>query len=258
MWTLFIVSDILFVDGVHNGRVPRTHRRKHNKTSAFLTLKEALQMKLYFSEVLNPRKACAVAKYLNSPVDYVRVDLGKGEHKRPGFLAMNPNGKVPVLVDEGRVLTESGAIMCYLAHQAGSGLWPQDDRQFDVLRWLHWDATEFSPHTGTLYFEHIIRPLFGLGPPDAMAVANAIEGFKRFAAVLEAHLKGRRYLVGDTLSVADFAVAITLPYAEQARIPLELFPEIRRWHAQLNELDAWREPFPEIPRATVPTALSTF
>jgi glutathione S-transferase len=202
-------------------------------------------MKLYFCEVLNPRKTCAVAGYLNSPVAYMPVNLGKGEHKTPGFLAMNPNGKVPVLVDGTRVLTESNAIMCYLAYKAGSDLWPQDERQFDVLRWLHWDATEFAPQAGTLYFEYVIKPLFNVGDADLKEVARATEGFKRPAAVLNAHLKGRRYLVGDALSVADFAVGITLPYAEQAHIPLEGFPEIRRWHARLNELPAWREPFPK-------------
>ena len=62
--------------------------------------------------------------------------------------------------------------------------------------------------------------------------------------MLETHLRGRRYLVGDALSVADFAVAITLPYAGEAHIPLTDFPEIRRWHALLNELEAWRNPFP--------------
>lgn len=56
-------------------------------------------------------------------------------------------------------------------------------------------------------------------------------------------------LVGEALSVADFAVAITLPYAQQARLPLEGFPEIRRWHARLNELEAWREPFPTLQAA---------
>jgi glutathione S-transferase len=201
-------------------------------------------MKLYFCEVLNPRKVCAVVKYLNAPVEYLPVNLGKGEHKTPAFLAMNPNGKVPVLVDGTRILTESNAIMCYLAHKVGSDLWPQDDRQFDVLRWLHWDATEFAPQAGTLYFEYVIKPLFNVGDADPEEVARATEGFKRRAAVLDAHLKGRRYLVGDALSMADFAVGITLPYAEQARLPLKDFPEIRRWHAQLDELPAWRDPFP--------------
>ncbi|MDP1912338.1 glutathione S-transferase family protein [Brevundimonas sp.] len=202
-------------------------------------------MKLYYFDVLNPRKVCALARYLNLPVEFVHVDLGKGEHKTPAFLAMNPNAKVPVLVDGNTTLWESNAILCYLARKAGSDLWPTDARQFEVLRWLMWDATEFAPQTGTLYFEHIIKSRFGIGGPDPAEVQQATQGFLRFAAVLDAHLRGRRYLVGDALSVADFAVAISLPYAQQAQLPLQDFPEIRRWHAQMNALPAWREPFPE-------------
>lgn len=201
-------------------------------------------MKLYYSEVLNPRKTCAVAKYLKSPVEYVPVNLGRGEHKTPEFLALNPNAKVPVLVDGDKKLWESNAIMCYLADKAGSDLWPKDDRQIEVLRWLMWDATTFAPHAGPFYFEYVIKPLFGAGAADPIAIEKADKEFRRHAAVLEAHLKGRAYLVGDALSVADFALAITLPYAEKARLPLDDFPEIRRWHAQLNALEAWREPFP--------------
>jgi glutathione S-transferase len=62
--------------------------------------------------------------------------------------------------------------------------------------------------------------------------------------VLDGHLKGRKWLVGDGLTVADFSVAVTLPYAEKAKIPINDFPEVRRWHDQLNAFDAWREPFP--------------
>ena len=62
--------------------------------------------------------------------------------------------------------------------------------------------------------------------------------------MLNSHLRGRDYLVGGKLTVADFAVAITLPYAQDARIPIDEFPETVRWHAQLNELPAWRDPFP--------------
>lgn len=64
-------------------------------------------MKLYYFDVLNPRKVCALARYLNLPVEFVHVDLGKGEHKTPAFLAMNPNAKVPVLVDGNTTLWES-------------------------------------------------------------------------------------------------------------------------------------------------------
>ncbi|WP_119462179.1 glutathione S-transferase family protein [Rhodospirillaceae bacterium SYSU D60014] len=202
-------------------------------------------MKLYYWDTLNPRKACAVAKYLNSPVEFVPVDLGKGEHKRPEYLAINPNGVVPALEDSGKTLWESNAIMCYLADKAGSDLWPHDERQIEIIRWLSWDALEFAPQAGTFYFEHIIKPRYSLGDPDATALERATVQFKRFAGVLNNHLRGRDYLVGDGLTVADFAVAASLPYADEAGIPLDGFSEIQRWHARLNELEAWRHPFPD-------------
>ena len=176
-------------------------------------------MKLYYFETPNARKACAVARYLKTPVEFVRVDLTKGEHKAPAFLAINPNGKVPALEDGDVRLWESAAIMCHLADRAGSSLWPKDARQIDVVRWLSWDATHFSRHAGTLFFQRVIKPHFGLGEPDLVAIDEAMGFFRQFAGVLDGHLRGRDHLVGDGLTVADFAVGSFL-------------------------LPAWREPFP--------------
>ena len=201
-------------------------------------------MELYYAETLSPRKACAVARHLGSPVTFVRVDLAKGEQRSPEFLAMNPNGKVPVLKDGDRTFWEADAIMCHLARKAGSDLWPKDDRQIEVLRWLSWNADHFTRHAGALYFEHIIKPSFGIGAPDAAAAEEATGYFKRFAGVLDDHLGGREFLVGDGLTVADFAVAVTLPYADAAKLPLGEFPAVQRCHTRLCELPAWREPFP--------------
>ena len=201
-------------------------------------------MRLYYCETLNPRKACAVARYLQAPVEFVRVDLSRGEHKSPQFLALNPNGKVPVLQDGGWTLWEANAIMCHLSDVAKADLWPHDARQTEIMRWLSWDAQHFTRHGGALYFEHIIKPRLGLGGADRQAVEAATGQFRIFARILDDHLGGRRFLVGDALSVADFAVAATLPFAQAARLPLDEFPAIQRWHARLNELPAWREPFP--------------
>lgn len=126
-------------------------------------------MKLYYFETLNPRKACAVAKYLTSPVEFVRVDLGKGENRRPEYLGINPNGKVPALTDGGTRLWEADAIMGYLARTAKSDLWPREDQQVELMRWLSWNAQHFTRHAGSLYFQHIIKPHFGIGDPDPKA-----------------------------------------------------------------------------------------
>ena len=90
-------------------------------------------MKLYYFESLNARKACAVAKHLGLPVELVRIDMARGEHKTPGYLAINPNGKVPALTDGDKKLWEANAIMAYLARAAGSDLWRRDDdRQIEA------------------------------------------------------------------------------------------------------------------------------
>jgi glutathione S-transferase len=208
-------------------------------------------MQLYYAETMNPRKACAVAKYLDLPMEYIRVDLGKGEQSSPAFLAQNPNGKVPLLVDGDLRLWESTAIMAHLAVKAGSDLWPGEAaQQVEVLRWLSWDLAHFSRHGGSLYFENRVKPYLGLGEPNPAAVEEATKFYKRFAAILDAHLAGRSYLVGEHLTIADFGLGTLLPWATESHLPLEGFANIARWHERLMEIPAWREPFPEaLPRA---------
>ncbi len=201
-------------------------------------------MRLHYSETLMPRKACAVARHLGSPVEFVHVDLAARGQATPAFTALNPNRKVPVLEYDGGTLWESNAIMCRLARLAGSDLWPGDDRQDEVIRWLCWDLQHFTRYGCELYFQHVIKPTFGLGAPDEPAVEEALQYVRKYAGVLDDHLSGREWLVGDSITVADFAVAVTLPYAERARIPLADFPGVARWHDRLNRLPAWREPFP--------------
>ena len=202
-------------------------------------------MKLYYAETMNPRKVCALARYLGSPVEFVRVDLFKGENRTPEFLLKNPNGKVPVLIDGDLVLWESTAIMVHLAVKAGSDLWPSEAAdQVEVLRWLAWDLTHFSRHGATLYFEHVIKPLIGRGEPDPSAVQEASDFFRKFAGVLDAHLATRDFLVGGKLSVADFSVGVLLPWAGEIDLPIEDFPNVVRWHGRMMTLPGWREPFP--------------
>jgi glutathione S-transferase len=134
--------------------------------------------------------------------------------------------------------------MCHLSERAGSDLWPRDKRQIDVIRWLSWSSQHFTRCGGELYFQYIIKPRFELGGPDEVAVGQALDAFRRFAAILNDHLEGRTCLVGDSSTVADFSVAVVLPYAEQAPIPVNEFPKIARWHDRLNAIEVWRHPFP--------------
>jgi glutathione S-transferase len=201
-------------------------------------------MTLYYSDILSARRACAVAHYLKAPVEYVYLDLVRGDQRKPAYLAINPNGKVPTLVKGERIIWESDAVICQLSEDMGADLWPHDARQIEIMRWFSWNAQHLTRAGGELYFENIVKKRFGLGAPDPAVVAGQLAEFRYFAKVLNDHLAGREWIVGDGLTVADFSVAMTLPYAEEAQLPLEEFTNVRRWHDRLNEIEAWREPFP--------------
>jgi glutathione S-transferase len=201
-------------------------------------------MKLYYSDILSSWRACAAARYLNAPVEYVYLDFAKGEHKSPAYLAINPNGKVPTLVKGERITWEADAVICQLSDDMDAGLWPHDSRQIDVIRWFSWNAQHFMRAGGTLYFENVVKRRFRIGAPDPAVVQEALDEFRRWATILDNHLADRSWLVGDSLTVADFTVAAALPFADDAELPLSGFANVRRWNDRLNELDAWREPYP--------------
>jgi glutathione S-transferase len=214
-------------------------------------------MKLYYCETMNPRKACATAKHLDLPVEYLRVDLGKGEHKRPEHLARNPNGRLPVLVDGDQSLWESAAIMVHLAVKAGSDMWPRDlSKQAEVMRWVSWNSCEFAPHASTFYWENQIKPSLLKAAPNPDALRAAAPRFHQAARILDAHLQGRDFVVGERLTIADFCLGVLLPDAQAIELPVAEYRNIARWHDGLMSLDAWRDPWPEARQNRTPSPSS--
>ena len=204
-------------------------------------------MKLYYSHNLNPRVAVAVARHLGSPVEFVRA---RPFHPAQieGFRRLNPNTRVPVLEEGGRTLWETDAIACRLSELAGSDFWRRDAGQAQMVMWMSWATHHLNAAAAVLYFEHVVLPQFPpqARPPsaDPAKLAEALKEFRQFAAILDAHLRGRRWLLDDDqLSYADFRVASAMPFAGKAGLPLDEFPDLVRWHGQLLQLPAWREPF---------------
>jgi glutathione S-transferase len=200
-------------------------------------------MKLYAAPP-SPRafKVLALADHLGLDFELKPLDLRSGDHMRPEFVALNPNKKMPVLEDDGFVLWESNAILQYLAaKQPDSGLLPADPRsRADVNRWQFWESAHWDPACGMLCWERLVKRLFGQGGPDPSEVEKGEQSFNRFAEVLNGQLKGRRFVTGQQLTVADFSIGAWLNLAEAAQYPLAAYPEITRWHATLAQLPAWR------------------
>jgi glutathione S-transferase len=194
-------------------------------------------------------KVTALANHLGLDCEPRLVDLFKGEQHGPGFAALNPNERMPVLEDEGFVLWESNAILYYLAaKKPQSGLWPSDARgQADVLRWHSWEAAHWFPACAILAFERVLKKLTGQGEPNPDEVAKGENQFHRCAAVLDGALRGRRWLLGDTLTIADFAVGAPMVLAEAAQYPTGKYAEITRWYGGLASLPAWKKAIAPLP-----------
>ena len=191
-------------------------------------------------------KVLALVNHLGLDCELAIVDLFSGGHQTPEFKALNPNGRMPVLEDGDFVLWESNAILQYLASKKpDSGMWPTDPRrQADVARWQFWDAAHWDPLCATFVFERVVKQMTGQGTPDPAQIAKAEADLKRLAPVLNATLKGRPWVTGDTLTIADFGLGSPLMYAAPAGIPVADYPEIARWYAALAELPAWQKVLP--------------
>jgi glutathione S-transferase len=201
-------------------------------------------MKLYHNPLSpNVRRVRLTAAVLGLKLEEQLIDFAKGEHKSPAYLAINPNGAVPTLVDGDFALTESRAIMQYLAlKKPESGLLPRDEKaRIDVTRWQFWDASHFSPTLAGIAFERILKGMMGLGAPDAAKIQEGITNFRRWGAVLNTRLHGRTYVVGDALTVADLTLASSLMYAQQAEVPVAEFPNVETWFARITALDGWKQ-----------------
>lgn len=191
----------------------------------------------------NARRARMAAIALDVKLDLVLVDLSKGEQRRPEFLRLNPNGRVPVLDDDGFCLDESHAIMQYLAVRTpGQSLFPMGPQpRADVNRWMFWSAQHFQPAVSVLRWEHQIKPMLGQGPADAREVERGERLFGQCASVLDGQLAGKGWVAQGALTLADLAIAAALTQPERARLPLDPYPNVRAWLARVHELDAWKQ-----------------
>jgi GST-like protein len=195
-------------------------------------------IRFYFHPTPNPAKIALFLEETGLPYEIVPVDTRKGEQHLPAFHAINPNGKLPAIVDtdgpggrEARVF-DSTAILLYLAEKTGMFLGTPEDRP-ELLSWLLFLASGLGPFSGqAVHFQHAAPE--GLG----YAVNRYRREAERHYQVLDEHLKARTYIVGDTYTIADMSA---WGWAERAAYvfkgegnPLAAYPNVKRLVEAVN------------------------
>jgi glutathione S-transferase len=174
-------------------------------------------MKLYEFAPTRSIRARWILQELEVDFEAVTVNLAAQEHRRAEFLELNPAGKVPVLVDGDLVLTESVAIVLYLAEKyPDRGFLPIElDVRADLYRWVLFAVTELEQPLWRIARHTTLYP-----ETDRLAadVVLARRDFLPMAAILEEHMKGRTYVVSDRVTAADFVLAYTLDWAGEVRL----------------------------------------
>jgi GST-like protein len=190
-------------------------------------------IELYFWPTPNGKKVTILLEEANIPYRLIPVNITAGDQLKPEFLALNPNHRMPVMVDpepiargEPLVVFESGAILMYLAEKAAK-FWPQDQaRKYAVVKWLMWQMANFGAKVGE--FNHFNR-LADTQGDQRYALRRYGDETNRLYGVLNWALYSGEYVAGDFYSIADMAI---FPWASNWQThgqDLDEFPHVRRW-----------------------------
>lgn len=199
-------------------------------------------MQLYNAHLSpNCLRVRAVAAELEIALEIIDIDLRGGDNRKAEFLDLNPNAKVPLLVDGNFALWESRAINAYLAGlKPEHGLYPADLKARAVVdQWSYWQAIHLGPAMQGVNFERHLKAKLGRGEPDEAAIAKDLKDTAQFLAVLDGALVSGQWVAGR-LSLADFAVGTSFNYRKQAGFTLEDTPYVARWIEELEARPSWQ------------------
>lgn len=177
--------------------------------------------------------------------DYIHVNLMVGEHKQPPYLAKQRFGQVPLLVDKnnGRHLCQSAAILEYLADTLGKFGGATLEERIQAREWLYWD---FERLATPLYRARLIRAgFFEAAPGVAEDCSNAVKGA---LTILDQHLAGRNWLVGEGATIADIDIYGVVAYAGEAGFALSDYPHVEAWAKRMEALPGFAAPSVLLPQ----------
>lgn len=182
---------------------------------------------------------------LGTPHAMKWVDLSKGEQKKPEYTAINPNGRVPTLVDDGFTIWESNAIISYLGDAYGQGsLVPADVKgRATVHQWLFWQSNDLGPQVGSPWRMNLLATL-GMAPVNEVALAAAIEAAHVVLTLFESMLGGKAFVTGTGFSLADISLAESVYLGTVSGVHLASHPNVARWFASVSSRPAFKKTHP--------------
>ena len=187
----------------------------------------------YFNLSPNPMKVALLLEELGVPYEPVPVDPRKGEQFSPEYLAINPNAKVPAIVDGDTTVFDSNAILLYLAEKTGRFLpEPNGSRRGELLSWLMFVASGIGPYSGQAVHFHHFAP-----QPQAYAVNRYDFEVERHYKIVDERLGRQRYMMGDDYTIVDMALwgwARLMPRALDDDQALNRFPNVKRLHDEIH------------------------
>lgn len=206
---------------------------------------------LYYSRNPNPRLAVAVARYLEASV---KLEWAAPFHPKQAayFKALNPTQRIPILLEGDQPLWEADAIACRLSQMVGSDFWRMGAGMPDMIRWISWGKENFVRACDMVQFELGTKRRYGIGPLDTAKLAEGRAGVSEAAAVLDAHLAGRDWLLGADISYADFRMATFMPFNDVMGLSFDAYPALSAWAARLDSLPAWAAPFEGLDAPALP------
>ena len=194
----------------------------------------------------NVQKVTWACGEMGLPFDREDVGGAFGRTKDPEYLEMNPNSRVPTIIDDGFVLWESNAIVRYLAGLHGRGtLAPTDPKVYaDADRWMDWQQTTVLPLMTPIFWGLVRTPE---AERNHAVINQAIEDMIPVAAILEKRLEGRDYLTGGSLTIADIPVAIQIYRYVSLVQDRPKTPKMDAWYARIADRPAFKEHVGDIP-----------
>lgn len=196
------------------------------------------RLTLYTADTPNGQKICIFLREAGLDHEQITLDLSSGDQRAPAFLTLNPNGKIPVLIDHetGMTLAESGAILTYLASRHGC-FWSTDAHEQAVInQWLYFQVGSIGPMLGQLWwFRH------GSKTGNTEALQRYTKETHRLYGVVDRQLEAHPYLAGDRYTIADIAAFPWLRTYHELDIDPAPYPNVRRWLDQIETRNAVRD-----------------